>query len=576
MPWPRRASFRDRLDEPSSEPSLLFIAAVLSFDLIVGFTIFSLPSIVIPRELALMTPDAAQYLSGITAAFTAAGMLCPLVGHTVDALGSNMPHKVFSAVMMTAGGALATVAVHMRDAEPDPITHPSPPPPPPALPPGTPAMPSPPLPPLPPSFPPSPSGDALPLAMYVVGMLMILVPAIAVAGTVYSSITGAFIHLRPANASTISGIAAMYILVGGTAGTYVVGRLFPIGRHEHHFYYLLMSVLVVGDLMMLCFDTNPPKTPPKDPLASCADGCADTCATQPAPPSTTTTNNEPLLVPAEVRTSRAGQLLQGAKSSMYAYVFGREYRAFRLVVIAQMCFRASAQIGNIDGFYLCEDLFHHQGTSGQLLLGRIALASSVGSLVIALPAGMLADRFGMIPCVVASTVLMGAITAATPFLPDATWGQLILPFNGVAQQLYGVVDFALCVATMPDPSRRARDVGMFNAAGALGPFLISNFNAAVFTAVGGTHTPGSDSQRPTYPQRAYIYIYVPVAILVTLSSFLVCCAASGVQKERRERKARDTLSGSITHMNSDASDQSSDTSNRTPCQASPVTPLAAP
>jgi len=123
----------------------------------------------------------------------------------------------------------------------------------------------------------------------------------------------------------------------------------------------------------------------------------------------------------------------------------------------------------MDGLYLVEDLFHYHGAQAQAVLSQIALASTAGCLAIAFPAGMLADRFGMIPCVVAATCLMGAVMIATPFLPNSTYAQALLPLSGVAQQLYGVVDFALVVATMPDPARRARDAGTFNAAGAAGP-----------------------------------------------------------------------------------------------------------
>lgn len=73
------------------QPSLRYIALSLSFDLVCGLAIFSTSSIVIPRELSLLTADAAPLMSAVSAVAAASGMLCPLVGHTVDVLGTNTP-----------------------------------------------------------------------------------------------------------------------------------------------------------------------------------------------------------------------------------------------------------------------------------------------------------------------------------------------------------------------------------------------------------------------------------------------------------------------------------------------------
>lgn len=87
---------------------------------------------------------------------------------------------------------------------------------------------------------------------------------------------------------------------------------------------------------------------------------------------------------------------------------------------------------------------------------------------------------------------------------------------------------------MPDAQSRARDTGVFNAAQALGSFLASTYNGAVFSAftpaAGGG---GGAGQRPTYPREAYALIYGPMAVIVTLSSLLIVWANRILQKQKR-------------------------------------------
>ena len=436
--------------EPEA-PSLLRIAFALSYDLIIGLVIFAVPSIVVPRELSLFTEDAAAILAAIQIVNAIAGVCAPIVGYSIDRLGSNAPHKILSAISMTAGGALATLAVHLR--------------------------------------------NDYSLAMYVTGVLMLTVPAVAVVGMCISGITAAFVAARPARASTISGMAAAYILVGSSVGIWVVGTYLPVGPKEHGFYYVLLGTLLVGNVLLALGDTA--HKPVSTPLLH---------ETQPA-----------------TRHSVCGVL--------YEYVWGHDYRAFRLIVLAKVAFMAGQLLPSYDGLYIVEDLFGHHGADAQQVLARIGLASTAGGLIVAMPAGFIADRFGMVPCVVGSTVLLSGVLFATPFLPNATYAQALLPITGVAQQLYGVVDFALVVATLPDPTRRARDVGTFNAAGALGPLLVSAFNGAVLSAMGGAPPAGSGSKRPTYPREAYLMVYAPTAALVLVSSVLVCAASRLLRKD---------------------------------------------
>lgn len=83
------------------------------------------------------------------------------------------------------------------------------------------------------------------LVLYVIGMLLILVPAIAVAGTVLGGVTANFIARRPERASTISAIAAAYILIGGGGGSYVVGLL-CVCRAAHVMTLMTRGVINLG------------------------------------------------------------------------------------------------------------------------------------------------------------------------------------------------------------------------------------------------------------------------------------------------------------------------------------------
>ena len=90
-------------------PSLMRVAAALSYNLILGLVSVAVPSIVLPRELSLLTSDAATFNSAFTALGAVCGMLTPIVGHSIDRYGTNTPHKIASAACMTVGALLAVV-----------------------------------------------------------------------------------------------------------------------------------------------------------------------------------------------------------------------------------------------------------------------------------------------------------------------------------------------------------------------------------------------------------------------------------------------------------------------------------
>ena len=66
---------------------------------------------------------------------------------------------------------------------------------------------------------------------------------------------------------SLAMVAALFMLVGTSSCTSLVGFVLPIGSkpNEHGFYHVLIGVLLAGDLLLACVETNyelPKKTTP--------------------------------------------------------------------------------------------------------------------------------------------------------------------------------------------------------------------------------------------------------------------------------------------------------------------------
>ena len=103
---------------------------------------------------------------------------------------------------------------------------------------------------------------------------------------------------------------------------------------------------------------------------------------------------------------------------LHAYLLGHEYRGFRRVVAARMIFQGGCTLVGLDALYMVEDLFGVRDAPAQALLARIAITSIAGALLVAMPAGAIADRVGVVPCVVVSTVMLSGVLISASWLPD--------------------------------------------------------------------------------------------------------------------------------------------------------------
>ena len=99
-----------------SQISIARIVLTLSYLFVIGFVMLGVPAVVLPVELSLFTADAAAVSSALTACYSTAVMVQPLVGVTIDRSRSHRPYKLITGVSSTLGVALLTVAVHVRGA----------------------------------------------------------------------------------------------------------------------------------------------------------------------------------------------------------------------------------------------------------------------------------------------------------------------------------------------------------------------------------------------------------------------------------------------------------------------------
>ena len=222
-----------------------------------------------------------------------------------------------------------------------------------------------------------------------------------------------------------------------------------------------------------------------------------------------------------------------------------------------------------------EDLLHYHDDKAQTILGHLALTNLGGCLLVALPAGVIADRLGMIPCVTFATLLQGSILLSIPFVTSELGYNLMLPFSGnkgtrschtrsgrirrsspeathtrehapptlshpharplscsgVAEQVYGVVDYALIVAAMPHADSLARDTGIFNAIGAVGPLLASTY-------AHNFHRPSFDLNLSVVTSNADVALVVSGTMVGSSLQSEACLAPADRVSARRTRVTR--------------------------------------
>lgn len=136
-------------------------------------------------------------------------------------------------------------------------------------------------------------------------------------------------------------------------------------------------------------------------------------------------------------------------------------------------------------------LIEHLGSAQAAVPQQVFLATLVQSsavVVTSLASGRVSDRLGRRKVFVVGAALLYAGGMALVALSHDFTGFLVgIAVGGVGFGMYFAVDLALVADVLPDPSRAAKDLGVFNYAGAL-PFTIAPVVApAILTAGGGSY-----------------------------------------------------------------------------------------
>jgi MFS family permease len=167
------------------------------------------------------------------------------------------------------------------------------------------------------------------------------------------------------------------------------------------------------------------------------------------------------------------------------YVSPRHSRDFAWAFASRfLLVSAYAFLVTYQAYYLLE----HLGSSeddvpDQIYLGTVC--QSVALVVTALVTGKLSDLTGRRKAFVCgAAVVYGAGLLVVASAGDVTTYLVGMAVGGVGFGMYMAVDLALVVDVLPDPDQAAKDLGVFNIAGAL-PFALAPAVAPAVLAAGG-------------------------------------------------------------------------------------------
>lgn len=117
--------------------------------------------------------------------------------------------------------------------------------------------------------------------------------------------------------------------------------------------------------------------------------------------------------------------------------------------------------------------------------GFVTLASSTTVVIASLVRGRLSDRWHRRKSFVCAAAVIYAAALWTVAAAGSVPGFLVgMAIGGVGFGLYAAVDLALVTDVLPDPAEVAKDLGVFNIAGAL-PFSVGPALALLLLALGG-------------------------------------------------------------------------------------------
>jgi MFS family permease len=149
-----------------------------------------------------------------------------------------------------------------------------------------------------------------------------------------------------------------------------------------------------------------------------------------------------------------------------------------LFVFAYACLTSYEAFYLLDRLGISEDDVPAQVFTATLLQSALVIAAS-------LVGGPLSDRTGRRKVFVAGAAAVFSIAMLTlAFSSELTGFYTALAVSGVGLGLYVSIDLALVVDVLPDPANAAKDLGVFNIAGAL-PYSLAPAVAPALLAVGG-------------------------------------------------------------------------------------------
>jgi MFS family permease len=296
----------------------------------------------------------------------------------------------------------------------------------------------------------------------------------------------------PHKAGRISGIYGIYGLIGATFSYVAAGLLFPVTKTNHSFYYFTVVVTAVSNVALLA-------------------------AVQPSPPRAAIAGMDKS--PWYVRGAEVAREWCGSEA----------YLPWRRVVLSRTLYYFGGGVfGGSVLFFLIDCTDSKDPLSDMALIAVLSLS---GSFLAAWPAGKLSDTAGSVACVLVAGLIMGTAFGAIPLLHSVVVVYTAMPFYGAAQQIYNVADLAMITAALPNPDKRARDMGGWAAIQNIGGALGGLFGGVVITWVGGSDQTVSDirdddgddggGDRTVYTRTGYAAIFWPAALATLVSGLIL-------------------------------------------------------